>query len=181
MKHSDIPDWIRRACALWGRQKRRIWAGMDWHGNIDGYAQSLLGRIKEERDGASSSQVRQHWPEVFTGDGLDVQRSLDGLGEVPRAALHFRYVWDPDWNVTIADKAAYLGVGRTEYFELIARAESYMHGRLEVITSPDENIRRIVRKTIQQALTSGSPSAIKAQTSATCLNLKALYRPILRR
>lgn len=181
MKHSDIPHWIIRACALWGRQKRRIWVGKDWHGNVDGYAQSLLGRIKEERDGASSSQVNQHWPEVFTGDGLDVQRCLGGLAEAPRAALHFRYVWDPEWNVTIATKASYLGVKRTEYFQLIARGESYLHGRLETIQRPDENLRTIIAKTIHQALTSQSNSAIKAQTSAKCLNLEALNRSILHR
>lgn len=156
MKQSDIPDWVRRACAFWGRQKRRIWVGADWHGNVDGYAQSLLGRIKEERDGATSNQVSQYWPEVYSGQGLDVQRCLQGLGEFPRAALHFRYVWDPEWEVTIAVKASYLHVKRTEYFHLIACAESYIHGRLEIQHSPDDYLGRIVRKTIRQALTSGT-------------------------
>lgn len=176
----DIPDWVRVACGRWGRQKRRIWTGKDWHGNPDGYAQSLLGRIRDEREGAAQGIAVQRWPEVFWGDGLDVQRALTGLGERRHAALHFQYVWDPSFNVTIRQKCAYLEVKRTEYFALIERAEIWVHARLD---RPDSQVVEQVQKIVQRALHNTSISATNSQTkrAGPQINLAALHRPILKR
>ena len=54
---SETPQWVRIACQRWGRQKRRLWAGGDWYRDhrgiqrrhVDGYANSFLGRLLEER------------------------------------------------------------------------------------------------------------------------------------
>lgn len=141
----EIPQWVRLACKRWGAQKRRIWLGGDFHGNIDGYAQSLLGRIRDERDGASQGVQSQKWPEVYRGDGLEVQRAIQGIGESKHAVLHLQYVWDPEWEVTISQKARYLGVRRTEYFELRDRAETWVHAKMESVL-PETKLQQLSRK-----------------------------------
>lgn len=180
MSRSDIPEWVRIACGRWGRQKRRIWSGHDWHGNIDGYAQSLLGRIRDERDGIGQGARNQHWPEVYFGDGLDVQRSTPGMLERPFAALHFQYVWNPDWNVTVAQKSRYLGIKRTEYFTLVEVAETWIFARLDTRAVPDSQLVEQVNEIVRKALQSGPAAAINHQTRPSCqrveVNLSALNR-----
>jgi hypothetical protein len=183
---SDVPDWVRLACNRWGRQKRRIWTGKDWHGNVDGYAQSLLGRIRDERDGCGQGARSQHWPEVFWADGLDVQRTLMGQPERQYAVLHFQHVWDPEWGITAAKKASYLDLKRTEYFELVEKAEVWVHARLEGMTeSSDSQLVERVSEIVRKALHSGSDKATKAHhgesvlSDTSDLNLVALKRPKL--
>lgn len=181
---SDIPDWVRSDCRLWGRQKRRIWTGHDWHGNVDGYAQSLLGRIRDEREGAGQGEVSQHWPEVFWGAGLDVQRCLIGMPERQYRALHFQHVWDPEWGVTAERKASFLGMKRTEYFELVDRSETWVHARLDLPERrSDAQLVEFVNEIVTQALQRGGRKATKAQAGRSSpareLNLSALNRPLI--
>ncbi len=164
---------------MWGRQKRRVWEGKDWHGNIDGYAQSLLGRIREERDGASQCTPSQRWPEVYWGAGLDVQRCLMGMPERQHAVLHFQYVWNPEWGITADRKAKYIGVKRTEYFELVDRSETWIHARLEPASRSDSQLVEKVHEIVGEALRGRIDSVTKAQARAKChseLNLSALSR-----
>jgi len=182
---TDIPDWVRSDCRLWGRQKRRIWEGRDWHGNIDGYAQSLLGRIREEREGAGQGTPTQRWPEVFWGSGLDVQRALMGMPERQFAVLHFQYVWNPEWGITVERKARYLGIKRTEYFGVVESAETWIHSRLDLRLGPDSQLVERVQEIVRAALRNGSDSDTKAQIGETplakapALNLAALNRKTL--
>jgi hypothetical protein len=179
---SDTPLWVRDACRAWGAQKRRIWSGRDWHGNIDGYAQSLLGRIREEREGAGQGTPSQRWPEVFTGSGLEVQRSLVGMGEQRYAVIHLQYVWDPQWKVRSNRKADYVGVSRSEYFELAEKAETWIEAKLDR-SCPDSQVIEIVTGIVRKALKTPDLSAINAQTrrNVPSLNLASLHRPILKR
>lgn len=178
---SDVPEWIRRANGIWGRQKRRVWCGHDWHGNVDGYAQSLLGRIREEREGAGQGTPAQRWPEVYWGDGLDVQRSLFGMPEIPYAVLHMHYVWDPEWNVSITQKARALTIAREAYYNALDRAEYWVWSRLDA--QPEVRNTQIVEEIgilIRKALQIGETEAINSQTSERYpreLNLAALNRP----
>lgn len=165
---SDTPDWVRADCRAWGRQKRRIWEGHDWHGNVDGYAQSLLGRIREERDGAGQGTPAQRWPEVFWGSGLDVQRALPGMPERQYAALHFQYVWNPESGITADRKAAYLGVKRAEYFNVVTSAEMWIFSRLDLVSRPDAQLVEKVSEIVRSALHGGADSAIHSQTAVTC-------------
>jgi hypothetical protein len=184
VSRSDIPDWVRLACNRWGRQKRRVWSGRDWHGNVDGYAQSLLGRIRDEREGAGQGARKQHWPEVYWGDALEVQRVLFGMPEQQFCALHFQHVWDPEWGITAERKARYLSIGRTEYVSLIGRAETWVHARLEVKTEvADAQLVEQVNKIVREALNSPASQATKAHTRESCrsrtqpeLDLAALNR-----
>lgn len=149
---SDIPVWVRIACRAWGAQKRRIWAGKDWHGNIDGYASSLLGRIREEREGAGQGHRSQHWLEVFSGDGLAVQRVLPGICEAQNDALHVKYVWDPRIKLTSAQRASLLNMSERAFFEASGRAETWVHARLE--NPAQSQVIDTSRKISQQALKS---------------------------
>lgn len=178
---TDIPQWVRIACGKWGHQKRRIWTGKDWHGNVDGYAQSLLGRIRDEREGAGQGQRAQHWAEVFWGDGLDVQRVLLGMPERSYCALHMQYVWDPEWGVTANRKARAMELSRAEYFNSVDRAETWIHARLEV-RRPDSQMPRIVEEIVSEALQTAQASVTRAHPggSVPALNLAALGRSPLR-
>jgi hypothetical protein len=164
---SDVPDWVRKSNSLWGRQKRRIWTGADWHGNVDGYAQSLLGRIRDEREGAGQGQHSQKWPEVFWGDGLDVQRSLLGLPEMPYSVLHLHYVWDPEWNITVGRKARCIGIDRETYYDHLDRAEFWIWSRLEVRACDHTQIVEAVQKIVENTLREGANAAINSQTGET--------------
>jgi len=180
---NDIPDWVRSDCRLWGRQKRRVWEGRDWHGNIDGYAQSLLGRIREERDGASQCTPAQRWPEVFWGAGLDVQRALLGMSEQQHAALHFQYVWNPEWGVTVDRKARYMGISRAQYTIEIGKAETWIHARLDPRPALASQLVEKVNEIVAGVLQKAKRQATKAHSGEISLakhpdlNFSALNRP----
>lgn len=180
---SDIPGWVRSYCKRWGSQKRRILSGKDWLGNVDGYANSLIGRIREERDGAAQGEVKQYWPEIYWGPGIEVQRAIVGMPERQLYAVHFQHVFDPEWGLTIARKASYLSIGRTEYTELVDRAETWIYSRLDALGRPDSQLTERVHEIIKEALQTAQPKAIKAHSRQNCppnkLDFSALKRPII--
>lgn len=178
MSRSDIPDWVRTACNRWGRQKRRIWTGHDWHKNVDGYAESLLGRIRDERDGAWQGLRSQRWPEVFWGDGLDVQRALIGMPEAPLAVMHVHYVWDPEWCLVASKKAALLDMSLRRFWEELKKGEIWIFARLDcahtqvAVASTEisrEDLKPVQRTATNAATAIGSPN----------LSFEALQRPKL--
>jgi hypothetical protein len=172
---SDIPDWVRSDCRVWGRQKRRAWEGKDWHGNIDGYAQSLLGRIREERDGASQCTPIQRWPEVFWGAGLDVQRALLGMPEMPLTAINLHYVWNPDWGLTAAKKAALMDVSVRSYWDEVKKGEFWVFARLSCAHS---EVREIATEISRKDLRKASEPAINMvhALASPVLSFEALQR-----
>lgn len=177
----EVPTWVRLACQRWGRQKRRIWSGTgEWYvdrlgkktRHVDGYAQSFLGRIQDEKVAAGSSmEVRQFFAEVYWGDGLEIQRNIGGMAELPLLSLHMRWVWDPEFGVQTRHKAAFLGVTLNRYWLAVADAENHLWRRLEpptaqvieILTPPTKN------HTVARA------------TSRVSLSLNVLNRPTLSR
>src|SRR5437868_4912748 len=137
----ETPSWVKIACGRWGAQKRRIWSGGDWHidrtgskqRHVDGYAQSLLGRLVDERYGAGHRALMnaQVWTEVFSGDALSVQRTLPGMPEEAFITIHLRYVFDPDLGLTADQKAALIGLSVRGYWLALSRAEMWIWARLE--------------------------------------------------
>jgi hypothetical protein len=163
---TEVPDWVRLACARWGRQKRRIWTGKEWYVNplggkqehVDGYAESIMGRIKDERVAAAGDGARsQHWDEVYWGDALDVQRATVGMPEVPSDALHIKYVWDPEFGLSPRRKAEILGLKERAYWEAVGRAEFWIFARL---SPAHEQVTEIITKISRGALKKASISAI---------------------
>lgn len=178
MSRRDIPQWVISGVGLWGRQKRRVWIGTDWHGNVDGYSQSLLGRIRDEREGAGEQGARaQSWPEVFWGVGLDVQRALAGMREIPFRVLHLHYVWPPEWNIGIERKAALTGIKKPDYWRELENAETWVHAKLDSASyyRPKENLLHVV----VQSVTSSTQSNMIAKLSSSSLDMKPLARPKL--
>lgn len=175
---SDIPDWVRADCRLWGRQKRRVWEGKDWHGNIDGYAQSLLGRIREEREGAGQGTPTQRWPEVFWGAGLDVQRALVGMPELPLTCLILHYVWNPDWGITAAKKAAIASVSVRSFWEELKKAEFWLYARLDCAHT---QVREITTEISKESLRVAGKAAINTAhaLASPVLSFEPLQRPTL--
>jgi len=185
MARQDIPRWVVSALALWGRQKRRAWIGADWHGNVDGYANSLLGRIREEQiqtkgksrlmpGEAVARPVHQRWLEVFWGDGLEVQRGIAGMREVPYCILHLHYVFLPEWQLTVTQKAEYIGITKADYWRELENGENWTHAKLDSTTPclPNEKRLHLVVKSTTNRL---QPVKL-AKVSPPKLNLGALNR-----
>lgn len=176
---SSIPGWVRAACRTWGSQKRRAWSGQDWHGNVDGYASSLIGRIRDERDGAGQGHRVQHWAEVFAGDGLAVHRALIGVGLDLHDALHLKYVWDPRFNLRAEQKARLLEISERTFLANAKLAETWVQARLD--TGAQSQVIDVSQKIRAQPL----KSALKAAhhpvhlIKAPELSLAALKRTTL--
>lgn len=140
---NEVPQWVRLACVKWGRVKCRIWRGEgDWYvtvedgqvrkqRHVDGYAQSFLGRLLDERYAGRDPNVRQHWPEVYWGEALDVQRGILGMAEGAFRALHLRYVFDPDFGLSARDKARLLRLSIAEYWRNVDRGETWIWAKLD--------------------------------------------------
>lgn len=136
---AEVPEWVRIACRHWGSQKRRVWYGGEWFTNrlgtrshhVDGYAESFLGRLRDERVAAGQPGKRyQHFPEVLWGDGLEVQRVLIGMSERAFQALHLHYVWDPELGFSAREKAALLHMTVRVYWEAVGLGEFWIFARL---------------------------------------------------
>jgi hypothetical protein len=197
------PAWVRQACSAWGRQKRRIWTGKDWYidadgrrrYDVDGYAQSMLGRIREEQILAKQKgtvpretitrEVHQRWDEIFFGDGLAVQQTLPGLPGRPNCVLHLHYVFDPEFGLTMSRKARLLDSDLTTYKEDLKCAEFWVWSRLESGRSTAAQLVERVNEIVKESLKSASEPAIHSQNARRSLraapeiNLAALNRPKL--
>jgi len=181
----ETPSWVKLACGRWGAQKRRIWSGGDWHINragikqrhVDGYSQSFLGRLVEERYGAGHRQLMgsQFWAEVFSGDALMVQRTLPGMPEEACVVVHLRYVFDPELGLTADDKAALLGLSVRGYWLALARAEMWIWARLDGGTT-EHNVEHVQVPAVEGKARGGDlqPGAKRATSSARTVRLPDL-------
>jgi hypothetical protein len=193
MAREDIPGWIITALSLWGRQKRRAWISREWYvgpkgersEHVDGYAQSLLGRIREEQIQAKhkgrlmpgesvARPVSQYWPEVFWGLGLDVQRNIISICEVQYCVLHLHYVWLPEWQLTISQKAKSVGIDKNAYWRQLENAEHFVHGGLNS-ASDCPHTQKLLRIPVESG-TNRRQSATMAKLPSVELNLAALGR-----
>jgi len=177
---------MRVTIARWGRQKRRIWSGqgeayLDSKGlrkvHWDGYAESFMGKLMEERDGCGQGARRQYWAEVMWGDGLDVQRILPGMGEESFLAVHLKYVFDPEFGLTMERKARLIDMGLTKFKCAVALAEQHIALKLTAAAQPMEVVRKIVCEALQFPRIATINS--QAGRAAPVLNLAALNRPKL--
>lgn len=177
MSRSDVPDWVRLACNRWGRQKRRMWQGKETYINsekqqrthVDGYAESFMGRIKDERVAAGqTSGVRQHWDEVYWGEGLEVQRAIVGMPATAYDVLHLKYVWDPDFGLSWAARAQVLGLKERAFWEALGRAEFWVFARLEPSAEVSLPLRR--ESSTKTVITATLPKFSPADIDLSALN-----------
>jgi len=178
MSRSDIPEWVRLACNRWGRQKRRIWQGRETYINsqgkirrhIDGYSESFMGRILDERVAAGQSGASsQRWDEVYFGDGLEVQRALSGMPESTYDAIHVKYVWDPEFNLSWSDRAKIIGMKERVFWEAVGRAEFWVFARLDP-TACDASLPLRRESATKQSITATLPKFSPADLNLTALN-----------
>lgn len=182
----EVSAGVRATIARWGRQKRRIWSGhseawVDSKGlrkvHWDGYAASFMGKLMEERDGCGQGARRQFWDEVMWGDGLDVQRVLPGMEEEPFVGLHLKYVFDPEFGLTMERKARLVGWGLTKLKHCVTFGEQRIALKLGAATQPVELVTKIICEALQFPRI--APINSQAGRATPALNLAALNRPKL--
>jgi len=166
---SDIPPWVVSALTAWGKAKRRVWLGHDPHtGHEDGYGASLLGRIGVEREAAGAGQqYRQRWPEVYRGDALAVQRAVHGMPLRYHAVLHLHYVFAKQCECPLAEKLAYLECERATYYQLLQRAQVWIHAILDSGSEPNIDpilpVVKEIAQRIREQMANVPPSIYKAK------------------
>lgn len=118
------------ALDCWAAQKRRLY--------VQGSEPlpSMFGKLRNERNAASYSsggQLRQSWPEVYTGDGLLVERIIHTLHELPRITVTYYYVLRWPWRVPIPQQAADIGITRRQFWNELRVAEVAVETGLQLI------------------------------------------------
>jgi hypothetical protein len=93
-----------------------------------------LGRLKYEKVAAGSGDAvrRQHWPEVYRGDGAVVQAIVVTLTELPRCVLTFYWVLRTPWTVPIKVQAHEIGVAVRAYWDALHVAEAVIDSGLQL-------------------------------------------------
>lgn len=134
-----VPSTTESALETWAAQKRSLYL------EISQPVASMLGRIKSERvaAGEGDMRLRQHWPEVYTGDGLQVEIIVHTLRELPRLTLTFYYVLCWPWQVPIADQAAELGIGKRDFWRYLEVGETVVDSCLQVMQSSAHSRRSV--------------------------------------
>lgn len=106
-----IDTTLEHALRVWAAQERRKWRGENAVGDPDGFdAACLLGKIREERDGASQNRVNQRTPTAaHWGEGLIIHRAMHGMPEAPRVCVWLYYLLvGPDF-MPAKEKARHAG------------------------------------------------------------------------
>lgn len=165
--------------------------------HVDGYAESLLGRIRAEQILFRKSKrvphetrarvLRQQMDDVYFGDGLEVQLALIGMPESAFSVLHLHYVWDGQFNLNASAKAALIDMKARAYWEALGRAEYWVWARLECGMRAHEitgAVSDLVEKIVERTLTATKHAAkrehagrsLPSETSKD-LDFTALDRP----
>ena len=118
-RQRNVHQATERAILTWAAQKRLLFTG------AEGYApRSVIDKIRREREGAGEGrQLKQRWPEVYTGDGLLVQQIVHELTEIPRMVLSAYYLLTGPYHVAVAQQAASIGITTTEYWGSLRAGE----------------------------------------------------------
>ena len=130
----------------WASQRRRIITGEP---SIAG----VLGRLKEQGPGAGSfGKLTQRWEEVYSGDGLIVQRVLVRISETPRLVLSLYYLLQGPWFTPARLQAESIGISRAEYWTELEKGEEAVALGLRLVTESRLDISS-AEKTLISALT----------------------------
>lgn len=130
----DVKSMIEPMCREWARQYRRIVQGgvvrADGVFEPDGWpTTTILGKLREERDGAGQGKVSQHFAEVYRGDGLLIRRAMERMPLAEREVLYARHL-SRDLVRTQADV---LGLSVAGYWSRLDRAYFFLAGRVDAM------------------------------------------------
>ena len=123
-------DWIDQECERWAIIWREV-NGLSDPKSAGGFLGSLrctLGARRDLHAGAKTNTVDQHWPEVYTGVPLVVNRAYWKMSPTLKEILVANYVVREPRNRTT--RADLMGISRKTYFERLARAKCYVEGAL---------------------------------------------------
>lgn len=128
----EIKSTLDPMCREWARQYRRIAQGgvvyPDGTFVVDGWPTvTLLGKLREERDGATQGRMSQHFAEVYRGDGLLIWLAMESMPLREREVLYARYL-SRDLVRTQADE---LGISVAQYWSRLDCAYFFLAGRLD--------------------------------------------------
>lgn len=122
-------DAIDTACRTWASQKRRMMLGNDgWP------PRSMLGKLIEEGPGAHQAGPGfTHYPEGFSGEGLEVSRALRRMAETqqmekPWVVVHAHYLYPG----RAKSKAPLIGVSVPTYWSQLHAAHAFIAALLSV-------------------------------------------------
>lgn len=125
----SCPGWLPPMLQVYGRQ----WLRMQ---QADGPVLGTLGKVRTDGvDGAAHcGKPGQHWPEVYTGEGLEVHRVLTTADELVRLVVRAHYALPaPPVGPSAADKARALGLGEggSAYWRALELTHAWLAGRLD--------------------------------------------------
>jgi hypothetical protein len=122
----------------WGRRRRELLGITDaiTAASCLGPSGSTLGALLDERVAAGSgSGLGRHFPEVYTGRLLAVNRAWKSATEAERLAIDVWYVWPGK----IEPKRELLGWSEQRFRETLASARGHIGGWLAAHEQDDEN------------------------------------------
>lgn len=129
-------EWVHEAMYTWGIQRRRLDLGGrpindGWH--VDGWpSRSIAGKTKDEQMGASHVATKQVYPEVLTGEALQVSRALATASEAMRRLAYAHYVV-PKKELPTKKRITYLGYKhRTAYYNDLHQMHVWVAARWNV-------------------------------------------------
>lgn len=120
--------WVGSLCEDWGAHKRWVYA------DIVHPIPSVLGRIREERDGASYRAPSQYTPEVFSPNSLVISRAIIGIPAELLAVLVIEYIYD----APLAKRPILVGqlhgkpISLRTYWRRLHRAHCFIASKLKV-------------------------------------------------
>lgn len=106
------------------------WRGETKDGHQFGWGgAAVLGKIKEERDGASQGTMKQHFAECFTEDALLIRRAVEGMAYDPYVVFHVYYIVPAPNKVKFAEA----GYAPSTAWDHLKVAHAYIDGRLKLL------------------------------------------------
>jgi hypothetical protein len=127
-KKGALDAWFDHMLRRYFGQKRAIWSGHAKDGHEFGWsAMSVMGRLREERDGASqpgNSGIK--YAEVFTEDALLVRRAIEGVAYDPYVTAHIHYIVPASVKI----KAREAGYSPAGYYQHLEVFHEWTRGRI---------------------------------------------------
>jgi hypothetical protein len=126
-------DWIDQECERWAIIWREVNGLSDPRtaGGFLGALHCTLGARRDLHAGSSTNYRDQHWPEVFVGRSVVVNRAFHSMDPSLREIMVANYVIREPKNRTI--RADLMGLSRKAYFDRLGRVKCYVEGALSSV------------------------------------------------
>jgi hypothetical protein len=134
-----VKEWLVPMLRVWAAQRRRVLSGMkalrpslgDPNPGVHFDGWSSTSPAAAPHEGGFGTDIQQHFPEVYSGDGLIIWRALQGCEYGIWQILHTHWILPGDIDAKIEG----LGTGRREYYRMLDEAYIWLAGRVDFIRS----------------------------------------------